>query len=277
MIVTSENIDTLRGKAGIYQWKSPTGYVYIGSSHNLFGRLKRHEDESHNPHLRNSIAKYGAGAHEVSILEFIDIEDLTKYAARKAILSAEQRWIDGGFARYGDKMMNVSPTACSPLGVKRTDAQRQRNSEAIRKYFENPEALARQSAAIRKYYEDPEARAKTSAANRKRFEDPEARASMSTAIRKVYEDPEARAKVSGAKQSAAIAAATGGNVHVEGHGDFSSVHYAFEQLGIYARGNTNNQHKTFRAALKKAGALTYTEKNGTAWNFSIVQNEECAR
>ena len=99
-----------------------------------------------------------------------------------------------------------------------------RKSAALKKFYEDPEARARnsaaqndpevkarQSAAKKKFYEDPVARARNSAAQndpevkarksaakKKFYEDPEARARQSAALKKFYEDPEARARNSAA-------------------------------------------------------------------------------
>ena len=105
-----------------------------------------------------------------------------------------------------------------------TEEQRARNSAAIKKHYENPEARAKLSASCntpeararnsaihstpearaqnsatrKKYYENPEARAKTSAAIKLAKNTPEARAKISAAMKKLYENPEARAKQSAA-------------------------------------------------------------------------------
>jgi len=69
-----------------------------------------------------------------------------------------------------------------------------RKSAAKKKFYEDPEARARQSAALKKFYEDPEARARNSAA----LNDPEVKARKSAALKKFYEDPEARERQSAA-------------------------------------------------------------------------------
>jgi group I intron endonuclease len=253
MIVKEESIETLRGRAGIYQFVSPSRGVYIGSAACLMKRLRQHHVKSTNVHLRRSIAKYGFAAHEVSVVEFVNIEGLTAYAARKVILSAEQRWIDAGFAAHGEKMMNVCPTAGSTLGRKHSDEARQRMSAAQSR----PEVKARKSAAQKEAQNRPEVKARHSAAAKEAQSRPEVKARYSAAQKESQSRPE-------------IWASRGANVHVEGHGTFRSVLSAFDSLGIHERGAGFGVHQKFRAALKKSGTLTYTEPNGTNWHFSVV-------
>jgi hypothetical protein len=79
---------------------------------------------------------------------------------------------------------------------------RQKCSETTKKYFEAPEARQKQSEAIKKYYKDnPEAGKAHGDYMKKYYEDnPEARQQMSEAKKKYFEDPEAIQKNSEAKK-----------------------------------------------------------------------------
>lgn len=68
----------LRKKSGIYKL-SAGGHIYVGSSKNLYDRLREHKiDLLNNKHsnsfLQNVFNKYGIKNIEVEILEFCDPE-----------------------------------------------------------------------------------------------------------------------------------------------------------------------------------------------------------
>ena len=136
-------------------------------------------------------------------------------------------------AKYGRKdiatgiLRNRSNGGEGPSGSVRTSEARAKQSAARKKYFEDPEARARnsaaqntpearerKSAARKKYLEDPEnraknsaarntpeSRAKQSAAQKIAQNTPEARARNSAASKKRWHDPESRAKLSAAQNT----------------------------------------------------------------------------
>lgn len=90
------------------------GKIYIGSAVNLRGRLKRHynlltRNGHYIWHLQNSWNKYGEGDFEVTILEQV--------ADKQLLIEREQFHIDRCPL---DVRFNLSQTAGSPLGVKRS-------------------------------------------------------------------------------------------------------------------------------------------------------------
>ncbi|MFP6558888.1 hypothetical protein WJ542_11295 [Paraburkholderia sp. B3] len=232
MIVTEENINALRGKAGIYRFVNPSGYVYVGSGVDLHRRLRGHERDCHNSHLRRSIAKHGFFAHAITVVEFIDIEGLSKYAARKVILAAEQRWIDDGFARHGDKlMMNIYSSATgSPLGFKWSEDRRSKLSVSKRKLYEDQAALSKLSAAHLKSYEDPTRRANNIAGQIKSFEDPARRAKHHAAMFSI------KVMMNGER--------------------FERLSIAFEKAGFFSLGMLSEHVKAFVTLLRRDGKVT---------------------
>lgn len=91
------------------------GRSYIGSTVDLNGRRQFHFRElkrglHHSLPLQNSYNKYGEAAFEFGVVEIVD--DTLFLVAR------EQFWINW----LGNKSLNGSPTAGSPLGVKRSKA-----------------------------------------------------------------------------------------------------------------------------------------------------------
>lgn len=85
------------------------GKRYVGQAQNIEKRLKDHFRKSSNPHLRNSLEKYGEDNFETSILE--KVIDLAKLDER------EQYWID---SYLWDELYNIAPFAGSVRGVERS-------------------------------------------------------------------------------------------------------------------------------------------------------------
>ena len=74
--------------------------------------------------------------------------------------------------------------------------EQEKTSQAVKKYFETPGAREKQSQTIKKYFENSEAREKHSQAIKKYFETPGAREKASQAAKKCKGTPEAREKIS---------------------------------------------------------------------------------
>jgi len=103
-IVYSAGTDRLRiltdtkEKAGISQWEhKESGKSYIGSSFDLSKRLKNYYKISFissksrgNSYIYNAILLHGYSNFSISILEYIDISNLSKEEARKLILERDQ-------------------------------------------------------------------------------------------------------------------------------------------------------------------------------------------
>jgi group I intron endonuclease len=104
--------------SGIYSiTHTDTGRQYIGSTKNFSKRQSRHRQSlctnTHaNPHLQNAWNKYGQEAFEFKILEECKVDDLIQ----------REQWY---FDNYNPEF-NVSMTAGSPLGIKRSEETKEK-------------------------------------------------------------------------------------------------------------------------------------------------------
>jgi hypothetical protein len=126
----SRILSDLKGKAGIYQWTyKESGKFYVGSAFDLSKRLKDYFVHSYisdkskgNSYIYNALLHYGYDAFSLSILEFIDISNLSKEEVRNLILSREQYYLDIIFKEdEPENTYNILPTAGSSLGYKHTE------------------------------------------------------------------------------------------------------------------------------------------------------------
>lgn len=134
-------------KSGVYAIEnSINGHCYIGSTNNLPRRESQHNralrsEKHHSFHLQRAYLKYGAESFKFRVLLYCEPFELLRY---------EQSLIDRLHPAY-----NVSPTASSQLGVRRSRETRQKISEARKGKKMPPRS--------------EEHRQKISAANRARF------------------------------------------------------------------------------------------------------------
>lgn len=121
-------MEDLRGKAGIYKIVNAiNGKVYVGSSVNLYNRIKNHfitlnNKNHHNNHLQKAYNKYGEENFYFEIIEIV-IKNENNNIFKESILKIEQYWIDKLNAcneKYG---YNLAPKASSLLGYKKTPEQ----------------------------------------------------------------------------------------------------------------------------------------------------------
>jgi len=133
--------------SGIYQIKNTlNGKCYIGSAVDIQRRWRDHlsalrRGQHCNGHLQRSFEKYSEDAFMFAVLE--QVEDTSQLIIR------EQHYLDTLKPEY-----NISPTAGSSLGVRRTEETRQKVSESKTgernpSYGKHPSAATRtkQSAA----------------------------------------------------------------------------------------------------------------------------------
>ena len=110
-----------RKKAIIYQWTNLiNGKIYIGSSSTGSTRLLNYFNPNiiaRNLPIYNSLTKYGHKNFCLAILE--DLGPLHNIS-KKLILDREQFYLDILFKLSSDKILNLSPTAGSTLGFKRS-------------------------------------------------------------------------------------------------------------------------------------------------------------
>lgn len=133
-------------KKGVYCIKNIyNNKLYIGSTTRAFKyRLDQHLlllrlNSHHSCHLQRSWNKYGENSFEYSILEFIEDNNI--------IINREQFWIN----KYDFKMLyNMSPTASSSLGIKRTPEQ----IEKMKKLKPSEEVKIKISNTLKKRYQE---------------------------------------------------------------------------------------------------------------------------
>lgn len=103
---------------GIYLWThKESGNKYVGSAVDLSKRITqyfsiKYLDKNKTMRICNALAYYGYSAFSLTILEYIDISDLSKKEAHKLILEREQFYIDKLKPEY-----NINPVAGSRLGT----------------------------------------------------------------------------------------------------------------------------------------------------------------
>ena len=121
-IVVDETMTALRG-SGVYAiFSRVDDRVYIGSSASIGKRIKEHMSDlragrHHSRHLQNFYNKYGLGS-----LGFAVLRETEK--TKQALIEAEQFFIDAMHPAF-----NMSPTAGSNLGTRKTPEQRKALSE----------------------------------------------------------------------------------------------------------------------------------------------------
>jgi len=112
-----------KNKAGIYMWiHIQSNKKYVESALNLSERmykcfsplfLKRTDN-----YISRVLIHYGYSVFSLSIIEFIDITNLSKKEARKLILGHEQFYLDLIFSQDEPNTYNINPIAESRLGSK---------------------------------------------------------------------------------------------------------------------------------------------------------------
>lgn len=103
----------------IYQWINLiNGYIYIGSASTGSTRLLSYFSPSvllRNLPVYNNLKKYGHNNFCLAILE--DLGSLQQ-VSKKFILEREQYYLNILFTKFLDRKLNISPTACTTLGLK---------------------------------------------------------------------------------------------------------------------------------------------------------------
>lgn len=129
----------LRGQrselAGIYALVcSTTGKLYIGSSIKLSSRIKSHfrllkQKRHHSIKLQRAFDRYGEDVFQIVLLEYITPSEFQA----KELISAEQKWIN----RYNSANLgyNISPSASSSSGIKRTEEMKELVASYHRKRY----------------------------------------------------------------------------------------------------------------------------------------------
>lgn len=124
-----ENMKRYRNVSGIYYiLDRTTGTVYVGSSIDIYRRLKVHYNSllknlHSNSYLQNTWNKRKEEDFLLGVLSSSIEDDL--------LLIHEQHWIDFFDSSDRDKGFNLSPTAGSNLGFKKTKEQINNNVKAL--------------------------------------------------------------------------------------------------------------------------------------------------
>ena len=183
-------------KSGVYLIKNTqNGKIYIGSAVNIKRRWGIHRstlkgDYHDNEHLQRAWNKYGKDAFEFQILLYCNKDDLIMW---------EQRIIDKFKEDIGwEHIYNITPTAGSCLGCKRSPEYRAKMSVAKRGMTLSTEHRAKLSAALKGRVFSPETRAKMAKAHKN--PSPETRTKMSESHKGKIFSSETRAKMSEARR-----------------------------------------------------------------------------
>ena len=112
-----------KSQSGIYKWTLlELGKIYIGSAINLSNRLSNYYNKSYlnryNSRIYNAINCHGYEAFSLTILEYLDIFNLSKEKAQILILEREQYYLDLIFLVNEPNIYNILMKAGSSLGYK---------------------------------------------------------------------------------------------------------------------------------------------------------------
>ena len=177
----------------IYKIQFPNGKHYIGlTTTSLEQRTKEHNSCAKNGDtkcLYNALRKYNM-VDSFELTE-IDTADTLEELCEKEIL-----YIQEYNSYYMDRNgYNMTFGGEGTNGYVYTEEDRQRNSKAQKKRFENPEERENLIISQKKYWEKPESIKKHCERMKKRFEDnPELAKEMSESQKKRFENPEEREK-----------------------------------------------------------------------------------
>lgn len=126
-------------KAGIYKIVDKEGRIYIGQAKDIEKRWYNHKNalekgKHHSKFMQRVYSKHGLDYFTFSVIVYCAVENLDTY---------EQACLDMLFNNYTqDYIFNGSPTAQSPLGVKRSEETKRKMSIArtgsIPKVFISP-------------------------------------------------------------------------------------------------------------------------------------------
>ena len=124
------------GLPGVYCIRCiANGKMYVGSSCDMANRTRVHfwkakRQEHHSRKFQAAFNKYGQEAFQIDVLEYVHPSSVDIQAA---LLETEQKWISRlDVVRRG---FNITPTAGSAFGIRKTEAQRKAIGERASKRF----------------------------------------------------------------------------------------------------------------------------------------------
>lgn len=124
--------------SGIYRIDGPNGKIYIGSAVNIEERWRLHllalrSNKHHSPKLQRAWNKYSEDRFTFSIVEVVADGRIIESNGKRKLINVEQIWLDILFSSLEEPdIYNISPTAASSLGIKRTDEYRQKVSASLK-------------------------------------------------------------------------------------------------------------------------------------------------
>lgn len=136
MIYHNVDLDKLRilkenkGLAGVYLFSdNKTGKSYVGSSFDLSRRLKfyfslNNLERTKNMYICRALLLHGYSSFSLSILDYVEVDNLSKDQARLKILKSEQFYISTLIPEY-----NILKVAGSMLGFRHTEESKAKFSE----------------------------------------------------------------------------------------------------------------------------------------------------
>jgi group I intron endonuclease len=143
-----------KGKTGIYLWTHiESGKRYVGSAFNLADRLGRYysknyiENAKENSYIYNAMLIHGYSAFSLTILEFIDISNLSLEESKKLILEREQKYLDIIFSLDEPNTYNILKVAGSLLGYKHSEETKALVSKTHKGKIVSAETIAKISEA----------------------------------------------------------------------------------------------------------------------------------
>lgn len=143
-----------KGKAGIYLWThKESDKEYVGSSVDLTKRFKdyysSYQLKKWDNYISRALTLYGYSAFTLTILEYIDISNLSKDEARKLILEREQYYLDTIFLLDEPNTYNILQVAGSRLGAQHSEETKALLSEIHKGKVVSPETKALMSKALK--------------------------------------------------------------------------------------------------------------------------------
>ena len=145
-----------KGRAGIYMWTHlESGRIYVGSAFDLSKRLKNYYSPTYLKWADNYISRallfHTHSAFSLSILEYIDITNLSVEGSRVLVLEREQFYLDLVFSEGAEpaNTYNILKTAGSLIGYKHTEESlakmkgRTNSAETIAKMSEAQKSVDR--------------------------------------------------------------------------------------------------------------------------------------
>lgn len=133
-IILSNN----KGKAGIYQWThKESGKIYVGSAFDLYNRFKQYFSKGYlrrykNSYIYNALLHHGHSSFNLSILEYIDISNLSTKEKRELLKIREQYYLDKIFLSEPKlDTYNILSSAGSSLGYVKSPETKALISKAL--------------------------------------------------------------------------------------------------------------------------------------------------